>query len=204
MVLEYYDRDSSNQVAVSVARNFVLASQLLNLSVTAEASGFNLQWLIGQSEELEHFEIERSDNGTSFQTIKTIAAHDQTKSYSYLDATNSYNGISYYRVKLVEASGTSFYSKTVAARKDLAGISIYPTFNVAGNLYIASGIMLPDPRLVLRDLQGKTVKTWKINSLERGQTTLIPLPESYVLHGWFILQLASEGSVIKNQRLYFP
>lgn len=204
LVLEYYEKDGTNSIGISKAINILLATQLLNFSVAGGSNGSNLRWEVGQSDELDHFEVERSENGSLFETIKVIPAESQTREYTYFDAGANQNGVIYYRLKLVEVSGSGSYSRIVSINRDISGIKIYPTFNVTGTIYLANSISLPDAQLILKDLQGRSIEVLKVNLLSVGQTMQVSLSRSSTLHGWYILQLTTAGKTIKTEKLYFP
>lgn len=66
-----------------------------------------IRWTTAQEKDNDFFEIERSFDGKSFETIGKIAAQSQETSpnhYSFTDKTPS-EGINYYRLKQVDKSG---------------------------------------------------------------------------------------------------
>jgi YVTN family beta-propeller protein len=116
-----------------------------------------LQWLTTNEINLKHFELERSINVNSFQTIGTIAAENNNYQLTDKDAWTS--DVRYYRLKFVDNDGGLRYSNIVGlSNKQQSNISIYP--NPVSNIFI---IQFTDNRLLkstatLVDVSGKLVK----------------------------------------------
>jgi hypothetical protein len=77
-----------------------------------------LKWITATEINNDHFELERSQNGTDFILIRTIdGAGNSTNPRQYFasDATAP-NGISYYRLKQVDYDGAFSYSNIIAVK----------------------------------------------------------------------------------------
>ncbi|HET9824345.1 MAG TPA: T9SS type A sorting domain-containing protein [Chitinophagaceae bacterium] len=74
----------------------------------------NLQWSVAQNEEGEHFEIQRSVDGKTFETagIVMVSSKYGTESYTYSEVASSDK--SYYRLEMVNKNGAIRYSKILA------------------------------------------------------------------------------------------
>ncbi len=90
-----------------------------------------LNWNTLTESDLNVFEIERSADGISFNSIGQVAANgnsSQNINYSYLDLLVQ-KGMNYYRLKQVDRDGKFTYSKVVVINTDFKGISlllVYP------------------------------------------------------------------------------
>jgi len=75
----------------------------------------HLEWIIGQNETGSEFEVEKSFDGAHFSVISRIpvTSKEGMETYSYNDAT-SINGRVYYRIKLINLTGKTSYSKIIA------------------------------------------------------------------------------------------
>lgn len=83
------------------------------------AMGNLLQWETSYEEDTDLFIVERSIDGISFKNIGTIEASGTTseeKAYRFLD-TGLGMDKSYYRLKVVEKTGTSSYSQVTMINK---------------------------------------------------------------------------------------
>jgi len=79
----------------------------------------NLSWETASEKNNDYFEIERSENGRTFQVISTVPGHNNTgsvKKYAYedLEARVTGENILYYRLKQVDLDGTSTRSSIIA------------------------------------------------------------------------------------------
>ena len=86
-----------------------------------------LGWSTYSEINIDHFDIERSTDGTNFrQTSRINAISGQLNSnidYSYLDIT-AQRGTNYYRLAIVDNNGNYTYSKTIMVIVDVKGISV--------------------------------------------------------------------------------
>ncbi|HEX8325904.1 MAG TPA: IPT/TIG domain-containing protein [Hymenobacter sp.] len=96
-----------------------------------------LTWRTASEKNNDHFDVERSLNGTDFATIGAVKGHGTTSAaadYAWTDAAVAAkaNGAVYYRLKQVDADGTATYSpvRTVAFTQEAAAktpvIRVYP------------------------------------------------------------------------------
>lgn len=72
--------------------------------------GIQLVWKIAGEENVDRYEVEKSEDGRNFSTLANIAT-TKTSTYSYLDASSS--GTVYYRIKNVDRDGKFKYSSVV-------------------------------------------------------------------------------------------
>ncbi len=108
-----------------------------NLPVTFESftanptnTGNQLNWIIGTQENVHHYEVEYSADGTNFKSVGSLPAKTGTSriTYSYLHKiTNLVNG--YYRIKVVDQDGGVSYSsiEEVKAQAGIVKLSVYPS-----------------------------------------------------------------------------
>ncbi|HTI92535.1 MAG TPA: hypothetical protein VL727_18195, partial [Puia sp.] len=72
-----------------------------------------LRWATSSEDQSDYFEVQRSTNGTTWQSRKKIAAAGSSAStidYNTSDATDGMTGALYYRLKEVDRDGNSVYS----------------------------------------------------------------------------------------------
>lgn len=78
-----------------------------------------VQWETLQEINTQHFIVERSSNGTSWQGIQLIAAAGQSASsiqYSISDSAITNASVLYYRIKSVDLDGSYSYSKVITIK----------------------------------------------------------------------------------------
>ncbi len=122
--------DEISITALSLSNNS-LPVTLVNFTAQAQTPGVMLKWNTATEINNDHFEIDRSTDGISFDSIGTVkgAGNSNTlKSYSYADAYPM-NGTNYYRLKQVDMNGNTQYSPTetvtIAAAAENS-MSIFP------------------------------------------------------------------------------
>jgi hypothetical protein len=83
----------------------------------------SLQWSVAQNEEGDHFEVQRSSDGTTFATAAVIMVTDKfgSESYSYSETTSAEK--IYYRLKMVNDNHSVRYSKILAFQSSAASSS---------------------------------------------------------------------------------
>jgi hypothetical protein len=102
-------------------------------SFTAKKDGVNnlLNWVTLSEKNNDGFNVERSTNGTDFETLGFVRGAGTTntpREYSFIDYKVS-GLISYYRLQQFDFDGVSAYSKTIALRNENNAsdfVSIYP------------------------------------------------------------------------------
>jgi hypothetical protein len=101
---------SSDEVTFTVTNPPVVPASPGNLHLAITTTNFvELDW-IDQSANESSFEIERSDDGVTFQSLTTVAKNTMT----YVDKTVELAKTYYYRLKAVNSTGSSDYTATQA------------------------------------------------------------------------------------------
>ena len=118
-----------NQILAEV-QGAVLTAELLQFNVITEGGQNILNWataLPSARDNNKSFDIERSHNGETFQTIGTVKALGKATNYTFAD-TEPINGINYYRLRQHDNDGTESYSKVISvANKGGKRLNLYPT-----------------------------------------------------------------------------
>jgi hypothetical protein len=88
-----------------------LPFELKNFKAVGKDKDVQLTWLVNNNNQVNHYTIERSRDGVSFETFKKVYARssEETASYSDLDPT-PYTGWAYYRLRIADMSGQVQYS----------------------------------------------------------------------------------------------
>lgn len=94
-----------------------LPLKLVTFAGNANGDDILIQWKTETEQNIQAFQLEKSINGISFETITTITADNNTaNNYSYIDAKIN-AATNYYRLKITE-NGSSYFSKTIVIKKD--------------------------------------------------------------------------------------
>ena len=118
------------------AEGTVLPIELLSFTGEAISNKNILNWKTATETNNNHFSIERSIDGISYNNLINVNGSDNstvTKSYSYTDASFT-NSVNYYRLKQVDNNGAFKYFSIIA----IDNITIRPTLikriNVLGEV----------------------------------------------------------------------
>jgi glycosidase len=168
------------------------------LSFTAEKAlnnVVNLQWMVTNQLNNDHYQVERSTNGVSFTNIGSVASNNNTQgtiTYSFIDK-QPIAGTIYYRIKQVDKDGKYSYSivQTVTIGNNEAALwQVYPTISTNGNntaLHLKGDV--GKIQVILTDISGKIVYQVVNNTTSNGQQINIPL--SNRAKGIYMLKITS-------------
>lgn len=105
-----------------------------------KGTGVQVAWDVANEEDLEVYEVERSEDGRSFRKMAEQAPRNgqASASYQWFDA-QPFQGANFYRIKAVDQDGTFRYSSTVRVQlgqTTAAGVRIYPTTVVQNTITV--------------------------------------------------------------------
>ncbi|RYZ24742.1 MAG: T9SS type A sorting domain-containing protein, partial [Sphingobacteriales bacterium] len=130
-----------------------LLVKLLDIQAINTGNENLVSWSTSSETAGDYFEIERSDNGSVFETLAMIPAGNRSGEYRYTDIA-PIPGINYYRLRMLDAGGRFTYSKVVSATmkaSDELVLKAYPnpvkdvlTVQLSGSLQIDGTITITD------------------------------------------------------------
>jgi len=179
---------TSNWVSLSA-----LPVNLIGFSGTKKDGANLLQWSTASEQNSSRFEVQRSENGTDFSTIGSVAAagnSDKVIHYQYADMQLSNASRYYYRLKMVDKDGSTKFSNVIIIKNSTTALStIYPnpaidriTINISDNSLLNS-------RAVISDLNGKVLQTITLTQ------TATPVNISQYQRGMYIVKFVDGNSV---------
>lgn len=134
-----------------------------------------LSWSTSKEVNNDRFEIEKSDDGISFEPLTVVSGagnSSQNKEYEHIDQL-PYNGITYYRLKQYDYSGLYSYSEIIAINKNenINSVSVYPNpakdyLHIKLNLFNKT-----DLQIDIYNVSGKLYYS-QISSIEKGNHTI--------------------------------
>ncbi|WP_118975561.1 T9SS type A sorting domain-containing protein [Taibaiella koreensis] len=110
------------------ARSVPLRVTLIDISAHNEGTVNKISWRTANESAADYFELERSADGKIFTYLTTVSAKKRPSDYQYVDKL-PWQGISYYRLKMLGADHSIGYSKTVTALVGPArefALTVYP------------------------------------------------------------------------------
>jgi len=108
-----------------------LSVKLTLFAVTKEGNNAYLRWITESEEDNDRFEIERSNDGTAYRVVGTIAGSGtttDTRTYAFTDPLFSTDKVVYYRLRIVDKDEAGTYSKVLVLRVNdiISSFSVYP------------------------------------------------------------------------------
>jgi hypothetical protein len=181
---------------VSVAS--VLSAELTQFDVqNTEGSKNNLTWRTESEKDNSHFDIERSTDGKTFQSIGQVKGNNKPSSYQFVD--NQPFATSYYRLRQIDFDGTETYSKVVSVelKGKGKGLKVYPTL-------VSNGILTVDTDGTSREnREGGQLRDFSVMNL-LGQQVLVgktttQIDVSSLAKGTYMLKVGSEVAKFVKQ-----
>jgi uncharacterized repeat protein (TIGR01451 family) len=164
-----------------------------------------LNWQTASEQHNDHFEVERSFDGTNFAKIGEVTGYGTTtaaSAYTFTDAgvAAKATGPVYYRLRQVDTDGTATYSplRTVSFTKVASvHVSLYPNpAQASTKLDLGQLPVTGTYQVLMLDATGRTVRTWNLTG---GQ--LQPLELTSLANGSYVIVITGaqpDGSVFKQ------
>lgn len=146
-----------------------LPVHMLSFTATAANEGVVLKWATAMEKDNDHFEVQRSLDGRSFETIGTVKGNGTVNTrtdYAFTDA-KAVKGLNYYRLRQVDANGASEMSKMVRVStngKASAAITIYPNPVTNGNFTVSLSQVSDNGSVTISDMNGRQLYSKVITS----------------------------------------
>ena len=139
---------------------------LVNFNGSRNGSTVTLTWTTNIESDNAGFEIQRSNDGSTFATVGFVATKatggnsSMPINYSYKE-TNTAAGNTWYRLSQVDKDGTRTVSpvKGIRGMEDNARMTVYPNPARSGNMSVLFGSSAIR-NIVITDLNGKTLRQW--------------------------------------------
>jgi hypothetical protein len=162
---------------------------LIEFTAQAANRDAQLRWTTASEKHNDHFEIERSFDGTSFTKIGQVAGHGTTSAASVYTLTDAgvaaqATGPVYYRLRQVDLDGTATYSpvRTVSFTATTASLSLYPNPVADRTTLDLSQLASTELQVQLLDATGRAVRTWTLSGGQQHTLDLSTLASgSYLL-----------------------
>ncbi|MBJ6119839.1 T9SS type A sorting domain-containing protein [Pontibacter sp. BT310] len=181
-----------------------LPVELTSFKGKVTESGINLEWETASEINNSHFDVERSRNGKTYETIAIVKGRGTTSvasNYSFTDKLPQ-KGLNYYRLKQVDFDNTTSYSNTIAVTWDASEtieIALVPNPCLNGDCNIAiSNAANLETLVQLKDMTGRVVYSKTVKS-DRHLLEL-PMADLKQYKGLFFLTAAT-GKQVVHQRI---
>ncbi|MEP1034132.1 FG-GAP-like repeat-containing protein [Ekhidna sp.] len=171
----------------------VLPVELISFYSRVNENAIRLEWVTASELNNDRFEIERSFDGESFQTIGTVYGNgttsDQIK-YLFTDQ-NPAQGANYYRLVQYDYDGASENSATIIAFFEAKDeLVIFPNpISDRINLFLGSQFSRTDISITISDLSGK--KVWE--KVLKAPESKLEISLDYLYPGIYSVQISNEA-----------
>ena len=195
-------RDSA--VITAVDDCSILSSSLRSFTAQHKRSHVDLKWSIRNNEQLANVIIERKTERSSFNSIATIAASNETRiaNYSYTDSSNAQSNLLFYRLRLIDKTGRISYSEMIAVK---TGNNNQLSVQVNPNPVAASGmhVYITIPQNEITELQminssGKNI-LHQTTTLHQGTNHLYVPATSNWQPGVYVLRITAGMQTIHQK-----
>lgn len=159
--------DGQNYAGFSfaVAPNISLPTKFLSFLALKQREEAKLTWSIDNEEGNDHFDIERSTDGHTFNKVAQVAALNNGRTSNSYDITDSKLGNLnakniYYRIRQVDYSGKALYSEIRKVQLDGRDfrIGLYPNPASNSSRLVFDAQKAGNGFVFIRDAQGKQVQ----------------------------------------------
>lgn len=141
--------------------------RFINCGASLKNEHVTVSWEASDEDNLDKYEVERSEDGVNFFVVGTVAGrnHGSSSTYKFTDGyTNA--GIFHYRIKAVSKQDVTNYSSTarVAVVKARSGLYVFPN-PVEGNtvaVQVSSQLPAGEYRMTLLSADGKIISAKKV------------------------------------------
>lgn len=179
-----------------VPTNPLLPVEWLYFTGNTDGKVNNLRWATATETNSSHFNLQRSKDGISFETIAVIAAQGNSSTathYSYKDE-NPFTGINYYRLELEDVDGSIEKSNIVSLliSKDNSGYAFYPNPTDDVVFYQYQAVAAEDLKIEVIDALGRVLQVYNRTAAIGVNNIAIDL-EDYPA-GTYMLRVHNQGS----------
>ncbi|OQP67701.1 T9SS type A sorting domain-containing protein [Niastella populi] len=194
-----------SSAAASITVSSVLPVTLTYFTGKYENGRSLLNWETAMEEHVDHFAIERSDDGRQFTEAGTVKATGNSNwriKYAFADS-KPVNGAVWYRLRTVDLDGASRYSNVIrltntASHVEVLSVTPNPFENVVRVQVYADKGLPTSVRLV--DMTGREMYTVK-SILSTGNNTISLNPSASLAKGVYVLQVIAGSEVVWSQRI---
>lgn len=202
MVLEFYENGGDNRLSFNMSSS-ALPIVLKNWSAQLVSTGkARLSWTAESAINFDHFLVQRSTDGNTFNNIQKIASNNHSSDISVNYSAQDNNvpaGTVYYRLAMVDLDGSIRYSTIqVISNTTTKGIKVFPTVVENGRIMISSDKSLTGARIEIINMNGQVLQTSKWSS--SGLSIPVQLSVNTVA-GTYLVRVTSENNTNTIQKI---
>ena len=187
--------------------NITLPAVFLEFKGQKNGKIVDLTWTTLTEDNVNHFELQQSTDGGSFQTIAVIFSKgEQQNTYMFPDR-HPYAGNNYYRLKVIDKNGQTTYSNTILIRFDdklPADVIVAPNPAQSEIKLRLVGLDAGVYNMELRNSGGQLIKSKTVNVNQYNQFESIK-PAANMPAGvyWLNVYNRNNNQVVKTIRVFY-
>jgi uncharacterized repeat protein (TIGR01451 family) len=184
---------------------YVLPVRFLKLTGLLQADKVLLNWSVIADKEVDHFEIERSNDNRNYLktgTVSKIIRLNETENLAFTDDIANFNAeIIYYRIKVIGKAGEIQYSNILVIRNQQSKNRLTITPNPAQDFISIAFFAQKQSEITIRiiDKSGRTMMQ-KNQMVNKGNNTLYLYELNKYSNGVYIIQVFANNEIL-NERL---
>ena len=215
VVFYYNATDSYNQVSNSASYTIPVIAQtfgplpviLTSFNASADKKTIRLSWHTAQEVNSSYFEVQRSNDGKTFEPVATLTAAGKLTGGADYETTDDLffyqNSNVFYRLKMVDVDGKSKYSTVLMLKLNTTAaastIKAWPNpYSTQLNTSVQSNTN-EVIKIKLINMEGKTVAENAVR-VQKGNNTLLVPAAAGITKGAYILQIVT-GDKTENVRI---
>lgn len=183
----------------------ILPQTVINFNAQKQSNDAILSWATTNNLAFDHFDIQRSADGSTWSRIGQTTANDNNASqnnYSFVDYA-PLNGSDYYRIASITLNGQYFYSEVKLLQFGSGGqwsVSMYPNPVTSGGVV---NIQSNEPLQMIRvfDINGKLVMIKNMATGDSQGASHYALNTSNLSTGLYMVQVANSNGTTNSLKL---
>ena len=188
---------ASDDFAVAVVTNnsMILPVTLLHFNATLWATNkVGLTWKTSMEQSTSHFEIERSSDGITFYKLGQVAASGTTAGHTYIFTdAQALLTTNYYRIKMVDRDHRTTYSKVVIVKLNAWQKELELFPNPVIEVLQVQTTLKGMVSVTLHDATGRLLK--QIDLTSNGGSLIVPVDVSSFKKGAYIINVQGSGKL---------
>ncbi len=150
-----------------------------------------LSWQLADNKDVLSFQIEKSSNDMEYQSVGALP-NDGSGKYTFSDLNPS-DGPSYYRVKVIYATGVPRFSNPVKITFSLSNLTIFPNPVYGGNLNIRNNELFTHNQPLKAELYSAAGQRVLNETIQTNEQTVVRLNLSHVVgKGVYFLHMIND------------
>ena len=177
------------------SRGFILPLRIISFVAARANNSTHIIWTTSNEENVNRFEVQRSDDGINFYTISQVGGRNSgiTENYSANDNA-AIQTIAYYRLNCIDNDGKTKYSQVISIRDNNSNKDLELVINPVHEQIIlsAGGQLNGSFHYNFNGVNGQLIKQGNL-SIQNGGLYIVSLP-SNITPGVYTLQVNDQNT----------